>query len=284
MKICCFRFDADTHACVSVGMPRLVELGGRLGAQFTFFVNMGRAFDPGLSLLKAGRRLFASGRRRSISATSKLGRWHTLKAVVLNPRAGWSDPAALRAAVHSGHEIGLHGGRNHARWEHFAHRWSEARLRREVQWGLVCMEHCGLPRPTSFASPAWNSPVSLPRVLCSFGFQILADLYAPFQEEVRSLSGLYTFPTNIHPGESSSGYLEAMQLRGCTTRQIVADFRRQLRARTNLAVVYDHPFFAGIHSLGQVEAMVRTALDEGFRVVTIREAVNALSCQSAGFA
>ena len=58
MKLCCFRFDADTHVCVSVGIPRLVELGNRLGARFTFFVNMGRAFDPGLTLLKASHRLF----------------------------------------------------------------------------------------------------------------------------------------------------------------------------------------------------------------------------------
>ena len=200
---------------------------------------------------------------------------------MLNPSAGWSDPLALQNAVRSGHEIGLHGGRNHAHWEHSAHRWSEARLRHEIQWGLTRMERCRLPPPASFASPAWNSPAVLPRVLRSFGFQILADHYTLAWEEVSSLDGLCSFPTNIHADGGSAGYLEAMQLRGCTTRQIIADFRRQLRARMNLAVVYDHPFFAGTHALNQVDAMVETALNEGFRVVTIREAVGALSAQLA---
>ncbi len=276
MKFCCFRFDADTHVCVSVGIPRLVELGDRLGAKFTFFINMGRAFDPGTTLFKAARRWLTPGGRGSLSVTRKLGPWHALKAAMLNPRAGSSDPTALRSAARSGHEIGLHGGRNHARWERSAHLWTEARLRREIQWGLNQMNRCQLPRPISFASPAWNSPPSLPLVLRSLDFQTLADLYNPFQEEVASLEGLLVFPTNVHPDAGSAGYLETMRLDSRPTREIIAHFRRQLRAKAELAVVYDHPFFAGVHALEQVKAMVEAALDEGFQVATIQAAAHAL--------
>ena len=135
MRYCCFRFDADTHACVSKGIPNLVELGENLGARFTFFVNMGRAFDRRITLAKAVGRLFGKRRRNSISAAGKLGWQAALKAAILNPHAGRSDPAALRAAIRSGHEIGLHGGRNHARWERSAHSWSDERTRSALDEG-----------------------------------------------------------------------------------------------------------------------------------------------------
>ena len=276
-KFCCFRFDADTHACVSRGIPRLAELGDHLGVRFTFFVNMGRAFDPGITLLKGLRRVFNGGRRGSISAAQKLGWRAALQAAVLNPQAGRSDPAALRAAATSGHEIGLHGGRNHARWERSAHTWSEARLRREIEIGLRWLEECQVPAPLSFASPAWNSPAALRRVLSAEGFRFLADLYDATQSNVTNADVLCDVPTNITAEPGRAGYLETMRLRGWNSAQVIRDFRSQISAQSKLAVVYDHPFFAGIHALEQVGELVQVARDTGFCVATIGEAARSLS-------
>ena len=276
-KFCCFRFDADTHACVSRGIPKLAELGDQLGVRFTFFVNMGRAFDPGITLLKGFQRLLHGGRRGSISAARKLGWRAALRAAILNPRAGRSDPAALRAAAASGHEIGLHGGRNHARWERSAHTWSEARLRREVRLGLRWLRESGVSAPVSFASPAWNSPAALRRVLPAEGFRFLADGYDAARSDVTDAAGLWDVPTNITAEPGRAGYLETLRLRGWTTEQIVRDFRSQIAAQSRLAVVYDHPFFAGIHALEQVGELVRAARDAGFCVETIGAAARSLS-------
>lgn len=278
LKFCCFRFDADTHACVSEGIPRLAELGACLGVRFTFFVNMGRAFDPRITFLKAVGRLFKGGRRgSSLSAAKKLGWRAALKAAVLNPQAGRSDPAALREAVRAGHELGLHGGRNHAQWERSARNWSEARLRREVQTGLRWFAECGLPAPVSFASPAWNSPEALRRVLPAHGFQFLADTYDAAQTGVTPAGELCEVPTNLTVDPGSAGYLETLRLRGWSTGDITRHFRSQLLAQDRLAVVYDHPFFAGTHALEQVGELVRVAQDTGFAVETIRAAARGLS-------
>lgn len=284
MKLCCFRFDADTHACVSQGMPRLVELGDRLGARFTFFVNMGRAFDPRVTARKALGRVFRGRERHasasSLSAAYKLGWRESLRAAVFNPRAGRSDPAALRGAARSGHEVGLHGGRNHAGWERLAHTWDEDRLHQEVQTGRRWLEESGIEAGvTAFASPAWNSPAGLRRVLPACGFHVLADTYDGTREDVAVIGGhLLSVPTNVTavPG-SSAGYLEAMHQRGWDARQIARDFRRQLTRKEHLAVVYDHPFFAGIHALDQVGELVRVALDEGFQVETVSAAAHRLA-------
>ena len=141
------------------------------------------------------------------------------------------------------------------------------------------MKQCGLPTPISFASPAWNSPPALRRVLSDAGFRFLADVYNPSQEGVYPLGQLVSVPTNIGFETGTAGYLETMRLRGCTTRQVVVDFQRQLRTKSSLAVVYDHPFFAGIHALEQVGALVDAARGEGFSVTTIRDAACALSTE-----
>jgi peptidoglycan/xylan/chitin deacetylase (PgdA/CDA1 family) len=279
VKYCCFRFDADTHACVSSGIPRLAELGDKLGVKFTFFVNMGRAFDPRITLAKAFGRLTnrKKGPRGAISAAGKLGWRESLKAAVLNPRAGRSDPAVLQAAARSGHEIGLHGGRNHATWERSAHTWSEARLRQEIQTGQRWMAECGIEGVDSFASPAWNSPAALRRALPALGFRVLADVYDAAQGDVAEDGGLLSMPTNIvAPGGGSAGYLETARLRGWSAQQITRDFTSQLAAKDRLAVVYDHPFFAGLHALEPLGELVRAALGEGFSVCAVSAAARSL--------
>lgn len=276
-RYCCFRFDADTHACVSRGIPRLVELAEALGVKFTFFVNMGRAFDPRITLSKAFGRLAARGERRAMSAASKLGWKESLRAAILNPRAGRSDPAALQMAARGGHEIGLHGGRNHATWERFAHAWSEGRLRAEIETGQRWLAECGLgERIESFSSPAWNSPAGLQRVLPELGFRVIADAYDKAQDDVTALGGLVSVPTNITAEPGSAGYLETMRLRGRSTKQVVQDFRTQLATKDRLAVVYDHPFFAGIHALDDLAELVRTAMEQGFVICTIGAAAQRL--------
>ncbi len=277
VKHCCFRFDADTHACVSLGLPRLVALGDELGVRFTFFVNMGRAFDPRITLAKAIARRRTGGRRQALPVLGKLGWRAALTAAVLNPRAGYSDPEALRAAARAGHEIGLHGGRNHARWERFAHTWNEDRLQREIRTGLRWMEECGLPAPCAFASPAWNSPPALRPVLSAHGIRILADTYDGAAQDIAALGPLLAVPTNIVAAVGSAGYLEAARLLQWTKPRIIDDFRAQLRRQPKLAVVYDHPFFSGVHALEEIAALVRVAREEGFQISSLSAAAQSLA-------
>lgn len=278
-KFCCFRFDVDTHVCVTRGMPRLLDLARELDVQFTFFVNMGRAFDRRLAARKAFRRVF--GKKKAVtalSAAAKLGLMDAAYAAIFNPKAGQCGRTILQRACAEGHEIGMHGGRNHAQWERSAGEWTDSKVASEVSASLKAFEDMGLDKPVSFASPAWNSPPSLRQLLPSVGIPILADTYdATAQAPVHTAGGLTLFPTNITYGPGNAGYLECAHLHGLSRQEVVADFAAQLEAKPRLAVVYDHPFFSALHELETLRALVLAALQRGFQCRAIKDTVRAMS-------
>ncbi len=275
-RICCFRFDVDTHACVRRGTPRLLDLAESFGARFTFFVNTGRAFSRGISLRKNVSRLLATAREPRVSVATKLGLADSLTAMVFNPPVGLVAPPVLRVAALDGHEIGLLGGLNHATWERSAHRWSEERLYNELAAGLSALRACGVGQPVSFASPSWNSPAQLVDLLPALGFRVLADAHDADAAGPSPLRpGLTTVPINVTVPGSRAGYLEALRTRGLGRAEILADFRRQLAAKGNFAAVYEHPFYAALHDLPLLADLLRVATDEGFALRPIREAAAA---------
>ena len=276
-KICCFRFDVDTHACVLRGMPRLMDLAEPFGAHFTFFVNPGRAFNQIISLRKLLVRLLGkkpAGKKQKtyFSAAAKLGLAHSLTALLLNPRVAAAAPPILRVAGQDGHEIALHGGTNHATWERNAHLWSKEQLSIELAAGLATLQACGVGQPVSFASPGWNSPAHLAELLPELGVRILADSYdADALAPGWAGPGFVTVPTNITAPGSTAGYLEGMRARGVGDAEIRADFHRQLTSKEHFAGVYEHPFYAALHALPLLGDLLRIAADEGFAVRTIRD-------------
>jgi len=185
-KLFSFRFDVDTHRCVHVGMPALSELGRRLDAPFTFFVNMGRAVSIPTVVRGwgAANRAVANGAKprtaAKLSAREKLGWPGYLKAAVVNPRVGATAIDVIRSAAADGHEIGLHGGTNHQVWQSEAIRWSPERLSEEIDAVLPALsESLGGTPPLGFASPGWSTSDSLPELLAARGFRYLADLHGP---------------------------------------------------------------------------------------------------------
>ena len=85
--------------------------------------------------------------------------------------------------------------------------------------------------------------------------------------------GLVSVRTQLAVGSSGVGYLESARAKGMTDRELTEDFRKRLRAAGSAAIAYDHPFWAGVSDLERVGSLVELARDEGYRVVTIAEAV-----------
>ncbi len=297
----CFRFDVDTHRCIRRGVPNLMALGARIDVPFSFFVNMGRAIS---------RARLASPRRGTpgpvhtevaakLPARAKLGAWDTLIAVALNPPVGAGSPHVLTDAIEAGHEVGLHGGANHAVWQAEAHRWPHHRVRAEVTGGLRAFEQATGQAPAGFASPGWNSPDPLPPILEQLGFRYMADLHGPEtgrapgsgkgagdggrrggDRAVQLAPGtqrLSTVRTVITAEPGGVAYLENLRARGWDKSAIRADFQERLQRAGRLAVVYDHPYFAGVRELELVGDLVQLARDAGFRPVRLMDAVSALS-------
>ena len=113
-------------------------------------------------------------------------------------------------------------------------------------------------------------------ILESLGFKYVADLHGDVFDEIkkaRSVSNLFQVPTNILGEPGGVGYIENLRARGMGDKFILKDFESKLKKR-KIAVVYEHPSYAGIKELPMVEKMIRSAQSMGFRITTLRDIVN----------
>lgn len=112
-----FRFDIDTHKCIRDGVPALLDLARQEEVSYTFFLNCGRSISVLHSLSTVVRRPNCVNEEevQMMSAIQKLGKRDYIIAATVNPIIS-NYRGVVREIVQSGSELGLHGGRNHARW------------------------------------------------------------------------------------------------------------------------------------------------------------------------
>jgi len=194
---------------------------------------------------------------------------------VANPLVGVRGGAEIRRLVDEGHEVGLHGGRNHRVWQQRAARWPTSRVRDEVVWGLDRLTAAGVAGPVGFSSPGWARPDGLAAVVGELGISHLADVHDPTREGVEASGPVAEVVTNIVGEPGGVGYLEWMRACGAGDDEVVADLVARLRRVRSTAVVYDHPFWAGVHEIDLVERLVHVARSEGFEVCTLATMVEA---------
>lgn len=274
MRYFCFRFDVDTHLCISRGMPNLLRLAAELDVRFTFFVNMGRAISR-LDYVRNKTSRGQGGTTAKLSNLKKLGLPGFLTAAILNPRVGAPHLDTIRAAHAAGHEIGLHGGSNHATWQNHAARWPAVRIRREIDPALDLLRQSGIPMPRGFASPGWQGSDNLHEALEAIGFCYVADIHNPDAQQispVRPDLRLLAIPTNLCGEPDGVGYLEHMRAEGLDDAQALDTFSRQLEDR-RLAVAYDHPYYAGVAELDLIRRMIHIARDRGHEITTLENII-----------
>lgn len=268
------RFDVDTFQCMHYGVPQLLELADEYQVPMTFFINMGRAVSYPVILRKPFACRYHSEANSAPSArlspVQKLGLRGTLYTLLANPRVGLSS-RLLPEIESRGHEIGLHGGRNHANWQNGAHAWNERRLNRELDWGLWALEHAGVTAPHSFASPGWNSPAVLQAMLVNKGFSVLADHHSPEHDAchfTREASQIRNLNTNLVGEPGGVGYLEFCQARNLSCAETSSEVEKLLQRFGNL-VMYDHPVYAGGHGFARLEALITTLKKHNSRFLTV---------------
>ncbi len=276
-RVLCIRFDVDTPVCVTSGMEKLLHVAEREDVHFTFFCNMGCSISWS-SVLRArfGSRSGPKERKHKLPMHQKLGLSGLLRTIALNPEVGSANAEMLRRAKEHGHEIGLHGGRNHSAWHHGAASWDRARLRDEVEWGVNALGNAGVENVDSFASPGWTSPGSLPTVLGEFGFRFLCDEYHrgtrnPEKNALRN--SLTNVPTNI-VGTGGVGYLEESAVLDQRSGDSRERFRRDLEEAGDFAMMYDHPCYAGGRGCGRLKEFISVAREMDFQILPVQEAMS----------
>ena len=281
MKTLCVRFDIDTPTCLREGVPPLLELNERLGFKSSYFLSVGRAISRlGTLRRMAGRKGARTERAAGLSARRKLGTAGYIRLALLNPDIGRGAPEIVQRLSRQA-ELGLHGGRNHDVWQHHAHQWPRARVESEIDWALEWLAGQEIS-VAGFCSPGWNEAPGLAAVLRERGFLYRADRYGPgLTDVVEELPGFLNMPTNLVGVPGGVAYLEHKRAQGLSDAAIRTQFRQDLAVAGDHAVMYDHPYYAGMHALDLLEDLVSVAMDAGYTLVTLSDMARAFAARSA---
>jgi peptidoglycan/xylan/chitin deacetylase (PgdA/CDA1 family) len=216
----------------------------------------------------------SSEKGASLSAFRKLGIKDYIQIVLLNPPIK-KYSMQIRSILDNGHEIGLHGGKNHQSWADKSLGWTERKLRKEVNWGLRELQKI-FPgyQPKGFASPAWVHPELLNKVLLDLGFEYCADLRGEGYREM-SWDSCLKFPTTTILGEPGGiAILEHLIAMGASQESVVQEVVDMFKTKSNY-IAYDHPYFAGVEALPILSSVVTTLLIDGYEFQTISKITDA---------
>lgn len=271
MKQLVIRFDVDTHKCVKQGIPNLIAIGRKHNVKFTFFVNFGRAVSQKDYIFEILKKSKSVKKHTHLSAFTKLGFKDYLVAAFLNPQIGSIGSKSILSAIKNGHEIGLHGGRNHEVWNREALHWGRKRIEAEITWGIHEMSKIKPKyKMISFASPHWKGNDRIYSVLRRKEFAYVSDIHTnkPLQK-IDTKKSLPNIPNNISGEPMGVGYIEWCRANKMSDDQILNDFSKQLFKRKKFATLYDHPYYAGVSEIDLLEKMIVLAKEKNFKIVTL---------------
>lgn len=276
-KLFVLRFDIDTHICIGQGVPKLLRYAKQAQIQLSFFINMGKAVSRRHVLVElTGNKVTASENTYKLSNAKKLGILGYLTSAIINPWVGKNQSTILQNIVADQHDLGLHGGRNHALWQREANTRPPDWLREEIQWGIRKLSECGINKAVAFASPGWNSSAYLSKILEESGFKIIADQHGQDLKKIVSLgksSTLISVPTNLVGEPGGVGYIEYLRARYKNDDAMLDRFAEDLKKHQNLAVMYDHPAYVGRCEIDFLGKLVKLAQNQGYSIVRISKAV-----------
>jgi undecaprenyl phosphate-alpha-L-ara4FN deformylase len=148
------KVDVDTLRGTREGVPGLVALLTRLGADATFYFSVGPDHTG-----RALRRVFRPGFAQKVARTSVLkhyGLKTLLYGVLLpGPDIGRRAGNEMRSVHKAGFEVGLHTY-DHVRWQDYVAAASPEWTRREFERGLAAFERVFGFAPRSHAAAGWQ--------------------------------------------------------------------------------------------------------------------------------
>lgn len=274
MNTLAFRFDVDSVRCCRVGIPRLMDAADRLGVRFTFFLNLGRTFNWRHTLRHVARKQTrrvaptASG-PVSMPTLAKLGAVGVLETMLLNPWLGKRFRTVFGRLFDAGHELGLHGGTDHALWQRALDELSDRQLDALLRPAYESFER-DYGKPQGLASSGFRFDDRVLSLTDSYGFAYGSDMPGekPFRPSVggRELDH-YQVPVNV-VGDGTVPLVEQMLALGRADGEIVRSAADAIRKR-DFALMYGHPFVEGVRAdlIERIVGEVR----ETHEVVTVQE-------------
>lgn len=205
----------------------------------------------------------------ALPTLDKLGAVGVLETMLLNPRLGRRFRKTFNRLFETGHELGLHGGTDHALWQRALADLSDQQLDDLLRPAYESFTR-DFGKPPGFASPGFRYDDRVLRMTDSYGFEYGSDMSGerPFRPRVggRELAH-YQVPVNV-AGADTVPLVEQMLALGRGDEEIVGTAARAIRKR-DFALLYGHPFVEGVRA-DLIEHIVRE-VEDTHEVVTVRE-------------
>jgi peptidoglycan/xylan/chitin deacetylase (PgdA/CDA1 family) len=255
------------------GVPRLLDIGKRTGARFTFFVNYGRSIDRWQTFFASVGRTAenACGARKKMPILAKLGMRDVLRTIFLNPKVGASQVDLLRRAGDEGHEIGLHGGVNHGTWQRAGALADRTQL---TQWiePMLALHRSLAGHGGGFASPGEVAQEMLYPLLADYGFHYVSDLMdSQAQQPFKEKAGLWHIP--VAAQFETVPLIEHYRALGWNDDTIIAEVMKW-SSQSPLRTYYAHPNWEGYRDLAIFERLVERWKEAGYTLRPYCEAIS----------
>jgi peptidoglycan/xylan/chitin deacetylase (PgdA/CDA1 family) len=268
-RVFSYRWDIDHRACITDGLPRILDVCDELGVKNTFFVNMGRSTNLREWLSKGGLR----GSRaklndmEAVHLIKKIGWPRFALETLLSRPVGASFIKVLEQILRRGHELGLHGGSDHVIWSRRFAQLSAVELTEDVGNTLALYtRHFG--QPAGFTSPGFKHDERTCRLVEEFGFRYDGDAIGgePHRGVVDGKPVRHwTIPVTLC-GPRTIPLTEWHGARGSSDEEIVADILKRIE-KERWVVLYGHPCYEGV-AAGQLRRIFRAVQEAGFRFLT----------------
>jgi peptidoglycan/xylan/chitin deacetylase (PgdA/CDA1 family) len=236
-------------------------------ACFTFD-NMGEAAEVGAGRLDGP---LAEGTERSLAIGypalfELLARYGVRSTFFVEGWNGVHHPAAVRAIVERGHELGMHGWA-HEHWEQLGPDEEEALATRAT----AALEGAGGVRPRGFRAPGGRRTAHTEEILRGLGYTYDASL-GDGMTPGRLPAGLAQVPF-VWPGVDGFHYLAPTPAEPSAVRDAWVAALRKAAARDGLFVTVCHAFITGLEParLAALAAVIEAAQTAGLAIRTVGE-------------
>jgi undecaprenyl phosphate-alpha-L-ara4FN deformylase len=259
------KVDVDTLRGTREGVPRLVRLLRRHGADATFLFSVGPDHTG-----RALRRVLRPGFLSKVSRTSVIEHYgvRTLLYGTLlpGPHIGRSCGDALRAVRQEGFEVGLHAY-DHVKWQDFVYRKDAGWTAHELQRGLNAFADVFGERPRVHGAAGWQMNDSAFALEFDNGLEYCSDTRGthPFMPEIPSGSrACPQIPTTLPTLDELIGVNGASADDAAT--QLLASTRDADRAH----VFTLHAELEGMQLLDSFSKLLQGWKAQGFELVSMR--------------
>jgi peptidoglycan/xylan/chitin deacetylase (PgdA/CDA1 family) len=267
MKHLALKIDVDTLRGTREGVPRLVDLLRRHGADATFLFSLGPDHTG-----RAIRRVFRPGFLRKVSRTSVLEHYGVRQllygTLLPGPDIGRRCAPLMRSVAQQGFEVGIHTW-DHIRWQDHVAGQDAAWTRREMQQAVVRFSDVFGTPPRTHGAAGWQMNPHAYWLEAELGFDYGSDTRGdtPFLPVIDdAVAGCPQVPTTLPTLDELIG-VEGMDADQCADYllRLTADDPRAHHVYTlhaelegmKLAGVFDH-LLQGWRGQGYTLCAVRT--------------------------